>query len=97
MLTRLGFTFTILGNCAGPNFIALLTAEFCAYGHHSPLTVQATNFCAIRVSEECLVTWSTHAHKQTFPAFPWNMFDVLSTEFPASVSADSLLTVGRAM
>ncbi len=37
-----------------------------------------------------------HAHKQTFSANPRNTLDV-STRFPASVSADSLLTVNRAM
>ncbi len=69
---------------AGSNFMALLTAEFCACHHHSPLTVQAPNFCASCVSKECLVAWSTHAHQQKLPANPWNTLD-LSTEFPASV------------
>ncbi len=86
-------------NSRGPNFMALLTAEFCAYDHYSPLTVQAPSFCASCVSEECLVhaLWSTLAHfKQKFSANLWNRLDV-STEFPASVSADSLLTASRAM
>ncbi len=81
---------------SGPNFMALLTAEFCACHHQSPNTVQAPNYCTSRASEECLVTWSTHAHKQTFPAKQWNTLDV-SKEFTASVSADSLLIVSRAM
>ncbi len=80
----------------GPNIMALLTAEFCACDHYSPLTVQAPNFRSSCVSEECLVTWSTHAHKQKFSANSWNTFDV-SKEFPASISADSLLMVSRAM
>ncbi len=42
--------------------------EFRTYGHHSLLILQAPNFCASCVSKECLVTWSTHAHKQKFPA-----------------------------
>ncbi len=46
----------------GPNFMALLTAKFCACDHHPPLTVQAPNFCASCVSEECLVAWSTAVH-----------------------------------
>ncbi len=66
----------------GPNYMALLTAEFCAYGRHSPLKVQALNFCASCVSEEWLVTWSTHAHKQIFPANLWNTLDA-SAELPA--------------
>ena len=40
--------------------------------------------------------WSTHAHKQTFPANLWNT-NGISLEYPAYVSADSLLTVSRAM
>ncbi len=54
----------------GPNFMALLIAEFCAYDHQSLLTVQAPNFCASCIIEEYLVTQSTHAHKQKFPANP---------------------------
>ena len=69
----------------GPNFMALLTAEFCAYD-------QAPNFCASLVSVECLVTWSTHAQKPKFAANPWNRLAV-RTKFPASISADSVLTV----
>ena len=61
-----------------------------------PAYVQAPNFCASLVSVECLVTWSTHAQKPKFAANPWNTLAV-STEFPASVSADSVLTVSRAM
>ena len=33
------------------NFTALLTAEFCAYHHHPPLTVQVPNVCASYLSE----------------------------------------------
>ena len=52
--------------------------------------------CAILVSVECLVTRrSTHAQKPTFAANPCNTLAV-STEFPPSVSADSVLTVSRA-
>ena len=61
-----------------------------------PAYVQAPNFCASLVSVECLVTWSTHAQKPKFAANPWNTLAV-STKFPASVSADSVLTVSRAM
>ncbi len=46
--------------------------------------------------EECLVTCSTHKREQKFLANPWNMLDA-SADFPASVSADSLLMVSRAM
>ena len=86
----------------GPNFMALLTAEFCAYRRilclrlWFPTYVQVSNFCASLVSLECLVTWSTHAQKPKFAANPWITLAV-STEFPASVSADSVLTVSRAM
>lgn len=48
---------------SGPNFMDLPTAEFCAYGHYSLLTEQASRFCVTCVSGECLVTWSTHTHK----------------------------------
>ena len=61
-----------------------------------PAYVQALNFCASLVSAECLVTWSTHAQNPKFAANLWKTLDV-STEFPASVSADSVLTVSRAM
>ena len=47
-------------------------------------------------SVECLVTWSTHAQKPKFLANLLNMLAV-STEFPAAVSADSLLMVSKAM
>ena len=52
-----------------PDFMALLSAKFCAYNHHSLLTVQALKFCAscvTCVSEECLVLWSTRPPKQKF-------------------------------
>ena len=58
----------------GPNFMALLTAKFCAYNHHSPLPMQAPNFCASCVSEECLVMWQMHQVK--IPANLWNLLDV---------------------
>ena len=61
-----------------------------------PAYVQAPNFCASLVSVECLITWSTQAQKSKFAANPWNTLAV-STEFPAYVSADSVLTVSRAM
>ncbi len=54
------------------------------------------NSCASCVSEECLVAWSKHVHKQKCPANLWNML-VVSAEFPAFVSVDSLLTVSRAI
>ena len=38
----------------------------------------------------------SHALKQKFPANPWNTLDV-STEFPASVCVDYLLTENRTM
>ena len=68
---------------SGPNFMVLLTSECCAYDHDSPLNVQAPNFCA-------------YAQKPKFAANPGNVLAV-STEFPASVSADFVLTVSRAM
>ena len=63
-----------------------------------PAYVQAPNFCASLVSVEYLhvVMWITHAQKPKFAANPWNTLAV-SREFPASVSADSMLTVSRAM
>ena len=54
----------------GPNFMALLTAEFRAYDHDSPAYVQAPNFCASLVSVECLVTLRPHAQKPKFAAYP---------------------------
>ena len=80
----------------GPIFIALLTAKFYAYDHHFLLEGQVPNFCASCVSLECLDTWSSHAHKPKFPVNLWNTLDI-SAEFPASTSADSLLTARRAM
>ena len=76
--------------------MVLLTAELCTYDHQSPLTVQVLNFFAGFVSTDRLLTWSQHRHKQKFPANLENMLDVRA-EFPASISADSLLTVSRAM
>ena len=38
--------------------------------HHSPLTVQAPNFCASCVNKEYLIMWSMHPHKQKFPLNP---------------------------
>ena len=67
----------------------LLTAEFCADNQNSLLTVQLS--C---ITEDCM--WGTHVHKQKFSAHPWNMLDI-RVELPASVSADSLVTVSRAM
>ena len=58
--------------------------------------IQALNFCAILVSVECLVTRSTHGQKPKFSTNPWNTLAV-STKFPASISADAVLTVSRAM
>ena len=51
---------------------------------------QAPFFCNSCVGVECLVTWSTHAHKPKILANLWNTL-ALSTEFAPSVSADSLL------
>ena len=67
--------------------MALLIPEFCAYNHHSPLTVQAPNFCAscVGINIECLVTWGTHAQKPKFPANQWNVLEV-STEFSAPLA-----------
>ena len=53
-----------------------------------PAYVLAPNCCASLVSVECLVTRSTHAQKAEAAANPWNRLAV-STEFPASVSADT--------
>ena len=61
-----------------------------------PAYLQAANFCASLVSAECLGTWSMHAQTPEFAANLWNRL-ARSTEFPASVSADSWLTVSRAM
>ena len=58
-----------------------------------PAYMQALNFCASLVSVECLVT---RALKPKFADNPWNTL-VVRTEFPASVSADSVLTVSRAI
>ena len=69
--------------------ILRLQSRFLAYA-------QAPNFCTSLVRVEYLVKWSTHAQKPKFTANPWNTLAV-STEFPASVSADSVLTVSRAM
>ena len=75
----------------------LITAEFCADNHHSPLTVQAPNFCASCVSEECVVSNMEYVRqKQKFPAKPGNTFDI-SAELPASVKVYFLLKVRRAM
>ena len=52
-----------------------------------PAYVQAPNFCASLVSVEYQVMWSTHAQQPKFAANPWNTLAV-STEFPASVSAE---------
>ena len=61
-----------------------------------PACVQAPNFCASLVSVECLVTLSTDGQKPKFVANLWNTL-AISIEFPASVSADSMLMVSRAM
>ena len=60
---------------SGPNFMALLSAEFCAYDHHSPIAMQALIFCTSCVSEEHLVVWSKHAKQQQIPAYSWNTHD----------------------
>ena len=77
---------------SGPNFMALLTAEILRLRSQFPTYVQAQNFCTSLVS----VTGNTHAQKPKFTANLWNTL-ATSTEFPASVSADSVLTVSRAM
>ena len=66
MLPQVSFGFVSVSCLCGlasikssrPNFIALLTVEFCGYefDYHSPLTVQRPHFCASCVSGECLVT-----------------------------------------
>ena len=53
-----------------PNFMALLTAEFCAYDYNFPAVVQVPSFCATLVRVECLVTLSMHAKKTKFVANP---------------------------
>ena len=53
------------------------------------LLCKCKHFCASLVSIECLVLWSTHANA-------WNTLDV-SVAFPTFISAESLLTVNRAM
>ncbi len=53
---------------SGPNFMALLTAKFCACDPNCLLTGQAPSFRACCVGEECLVTLSTHTHKQKITA-----------------------------
>ena len=70
-------------------FHGLLTAEFCAYDDDSPLVVQAPNFWASLVSLECRVTGVRKCRSQNSP--------LTREKFPASVSADSALTVSRAM
>ena len=52
---------------AGPNLMALLTAEFCAYDHDSPLDIIPPKFCTSLVSVEYLVTWSMHAQVKIRP------------------------------
>ena len=66
----------LMDSCSGPNFMALAGQEL--------------NFCASFVSEESLEAWSLHIHKPKFPANLWNTLDI-SAEFPASVSANTLL------
>ena len=68
--------------CLPPNYALTIT---------SPRILAAATFCV-----ECLVTWSTLAQKPKLAANPWNTLAV-STELPASISADSVLTVSRAM
>ena len=60
------------------------------------LYVQAPNFCASLLSVDCLLMLSTHVQKPKLANNPWNTLAV-STEFPPLVSADSMLTVSRAM
>ena len=54
-----------------------------------------TQYCRL-VSAPCLVTLTMHTHKPKFLAKLWDSLDV-SSEFPAPVSADSLLSGSRAM
>ena len=58
--------------------------------------LKALNFCASCAGKECLVTWNTPAHKPKFPAYTRNTLAV-STKYPASVTAVSVLTVSRAI
>ena len=68
--------------CSAYRRIPRLRSQVTAY-------LRAPNFCASCVlSVECLVKWSPHAHKPKFP---------LTREIRLPVSADSLLTVSRAM
>ena len=62
----------------------------------SPAYVYVPNFCGSLINVECLVMWSTHRQKPTFAANLWNTL-AMSTEFPTCVTADSVLTVSRAM
>ena len=57
---------------SGPNFMALLNSEFCAYYRHSP------HFRACCVSVKCLNMEYTHSHKAKIPRStkPWNTLDV---------------------
>ena len=70
-----------------------LPGAFYACDHHSWLSRQVQNFCASCVSEECLVTWTTHMCKQNFPAHLRNTLNV-STDYPASVSTNWAIKLG---
>ena len=78
------------------SWLCLFTAEFCACVHSPLLTVQWLFFCASCVSEECLVMWSSHAHKQKFPAYPrkktWREHRISCFR-----NTDSLLTLSKAV
>ena len=81
---------------SGANVMALLTAKFCTYDHHSWITCKRQISALAVLAHRCLVTWSMQVHKPKFPAKLWNTLEV-SKEFPASISADSLLTVSIAV
>ena len=50
----------------GPNYMALLTAEFCPYDHDSPLTCKRRiSALALYVSEECLRGVRTRRSQQS--------------------------------
>ena len=75
--------------------MALPTAEFWAFDHDSPPTCKRP-ISALAKRRMPKSGVRTRSFKQKFAASPWNTLAV-STQFPAYVSAVSLLTVSRAM
>lgn len=77
-----------VGSCSRPKSWICLPLEFVAYNYHFPLAWEVLNFCANCDSVECLVTWKrTHTSKSS----------VLTLEICLGVSANSALTVSRAI